>query len=150
MIIGRSSFAGYGRFGSRWLGDNFSTLKSMGYSVTGVMMQNIIGIPLAGGDICGFIGNTTKDICARWYGVGAFYPFSRNHNNLNQLPQEPYLWTGLYHSIRYTDLIRNSMQTKLAMVNYYHTEISMLHEEGGAFYRPLWFDFPEDPKAYLN
>jgi len=26
----------------------------MGYSVTGVMMHNVIGIPLAGADICGF------------------------------------------------------------------------------------------------
>jgi alpha-glucosidase (family GH31 glycosyl hydrolase) len=42
------------------------------------------------------------------------------------------------------------MQTKLALVNYYHTEISMLHEEGGAFYRPLWYDFPEDQHAYKN
>jgi alpha-glucosidase (family GH31 glycosyl hydrolase) len=36
MIIGRSSFAGYGKYGSRWLGDNFSNYTSMGYSVTGV------------------------------------------------------------------------------------------------------------------
>ena len=82
MIIGRSSFAGYGKFGSRWLGDNFSSYKYMSYSVTGVMQQNTFGIPLAGADICGFIGNTTADLCARWYTVGAFYPFSRNHNNL--------------------------------------------------------------------
>lgn len=38
MIIGRSSFAGFGKFGSRWLGDNFSKYEYMGYSVTGVMM----------------------------------------------------------------------------------------------------------------
>lgn len=86
MIIERSSFAGIGKFGSRWLGDNFSQYKYMGYSVTGVMMHNVIGIPLAGADICGFIGDTNADLCARWYQVGAFYPFSRNHNGLNQMP----------------------------------------------------------------
>ena len=42
------------------------------------------------------------------------------------------------------------MQTKLAMINYYYTEMTMLHEEGGAFYRPLFFDFPDDDKAYDN
>ena len=26
----------------------------------------------------------------------------------------------------------------------------MIHEEGGAFYRPLFFDFPQEPGAYLN
>ena len=86
MIIERSAFAGLGKFGSRWLGDNFSQKEYMGWSVTGVMMHNILGIPLAGSDICGFIGDTTPELCARWHMVGAFYPFSRNHNNINQVP----------------------------------------------------------------
>jgi alpha-glucosidase (family GH31 glycosyl hydrolase) len=81
MIIERSSYAGMGKFASRWLGDNFSDPAYMGYSITGVMAHNIMGIPLAGSDICGFIGNTTPELCARWYVVGSFYPFSRNHNN---------------------------------------------------------------------
>ena len=38
----------------------------------------------------------------------------------------------------------------MALLNYYYTEISMLHEEGGAFYRPLFFDFPGDPKTTTN
>lgn len=42
------------------------------------------------------------------------------------------------------------MQRKLALLSYYYTELSMLHEEGGAFYKPLFFDFSDDPKAYMN
>jgi alpha-glucosidase (family GH31 glycosyl hydrolase) len=50
----------------------------------------------------------------------------------------------------YTDMIRNAMQTKLALIPYYYTQMSMIHKDGGAFYRPLFFDFPQDPNAYLN
>ena len=92
----------------------------MGFSVTGIMMHNVIGIPLAGSDICGFIGDTNADLCTRWYQVGAFYPFSRNHNNLNQIPQEPYrFFNYTLDGQRYTDMIRNAMQTKLALIPYY-------------------------------
>lgn len=94
MIVSRSSFAGSGKFGSRWLGDNFSTTHYMAYSVTGVMMQNIMGVPLSGADICGFNGNTTADLCSRWYTVGSFYPLSRNHNHRDTVAQEPYEFTG--------------------------------------------------------
>lgn len=151
MIIERSAFAGLGKFGSRWLGDNWSEYQYMGFSVTGVMMHNILGIPLAGSDICGFIGDTTPELCSRWYQVGAFYPFSRNHNNINQVLQEPYLFnytSKQYPGSRYTDFIRHAQQTKLALVHYYYTEMSHLHEDGGAFYRPLFFDFPDDKMAY--
>lgn len=86
LIIERSSFAGMGKFGSRWLGDNYAAPAHMGGSVTGIMMMNMFGIPLAGSDICGFGGNTNPELCARWHVVGAFQPFSRNHNDWASIP----------------------------------------------------------------
>lgn len=86
MITSRSSFSGMGKFGSRWLGDNNSSYNYMGHSVTGVMMNNIAGIPLVGADICGFLSNTDYQMCTQWYNIGAFYPFSRNHYTLGSTP----------------------------------------------------------------
>lgn len=92
FIISRSSFAGMGSYSSKWLGDNFSEERFMGYSVSGVMLMNIFGIPFTGSDICGFIGDTNSELCARWHVLGSFYPFSRNHNNWGQIPQEPWMF----------------------------------------------------------
>uniref|UniRef100_S4RUH9 Glycoside hydrolase family 31 TIM barrel domain-containing protein n=1 Tax=Petromyzon marinus TaxID=7757 RepID=S4RUH9_PETMA len=84
-ILTRSTFASSGRYASHWLGDNWRKWEYMRYSIAGVMMMNIFGIPLAGADICGFIGDTNPELCARWHHVGAYYPFSRNHNNWGQV-----------------------------------------------------------------
>jgi len=86
MIIERSSYAGLGKFGSQWLGDNYSKPAYMGYSVTGTMAHDIAGIPLVGADVCGFAGDTSAELCARWYMVSAFQPFSRNHNSVGSAP----------------------------------------------------------------
>ena len=72
FIITRSSFAGVGKFGSKWGGDNHSKVYYMGQSVTSAMMMGILGVPVFGSDICGFMGNTNSELCARWYVVGAF------------------------------------------------------------------------------
>lgn len=75
-----------GKYASRWLGDNFSNIVYLEDSIVGTMLMGIFGIPLAGADICGFIGDTTPELCARWTVVGGFYPFSRNHNNNGSIP----------------------------------------------------------------
>lgn len=145
MVIERSAFAGTGKFASRWLGDNFSIPEYMGYSITGIMQHSIIGIPLAGADICGFNWNTTPELCARWYTVGAFYPFARNHNSWGSDSQEPWVFEGRYEaSVSYFDIIKKAMYTRFNMVRYYYTELAMYHRESGALFRPLFFEFPDD------
>lgn len=91
---------------------------------------------MSGADICGFFGNTTADLCAHWYAVGAYYPFSRNHNDIAAITQEPWSFQGDHLRI-----IRQSMYNKLSLVRYYHSEMLSLSKVGGTFFKPLFFVF---------
>lgn len=80
FIISRSTFAGSGAYVQHWNGDNWADFNNLEYSIIGIMNDQFYGIPFSGSDICGFLGNTFEDLCDKWNIVGAFYPFSRNHN----------------------------------------------------------------------
>lgn len=98
------------------------------------MNSNMFGIPLSGSDICGYTGDTTPELCTRWTVIGAFYPFSRNSNNFYSLPQEPYqdMFKQEYESgVTYTDIMRNGIQRKYAILRYLYSELMYVSKHGG-------------------
>lgn len=89
----------------------------------------------------GFINDATEELCARWMQLGAFYPFSRNHNTINARPQEPYLWPSV------TQASRNALAVRYNILPFYYTLFYQSHKFGATVVRPLFFEFPEDPKT---
>jgi len=55
------------------------------------MNFNMFGIPFVGPDSCGFFGAHRDDeLCTRWIQAGTFFPFLRQHHDINEDPSE--LW----------------------------------------------------------
>ncbi|ELK12281.1 Lysosomal alpha-glucosidase [Pteropus alecto] len=106
FVISRSTFAGHGRYAGHWTGDVQSSWEQLSSSVPEILLFNLLGVPLVGADVCGFLGDTSEELCVRWTQLGAFYPFMRNHNDLHSQPQEPY---------RFSEAAQQAMRKALAL-----------------------------------
>ncbi|KAL1005157.1 hypothetical protein UPYG_G00055320 [Umbra pygmaea] len=143
FVISRSTFPSQGRYSGHWLGDNRSHWKDMYTSIAGMLTFNLLGIPLVGADICGFSEETDEELCVRWTQLGAFYPFSRNHNSMNQAPQDPTVFSPLARSA-----MKQSLLLRYSLFPLLYTLFHRAHTHGHTVARPLLFQFPQDEKTY--
>lgn len=97
---------------------------------------------MIGSDICGFNGDTNEELCARWIEVGAFYPFSRDHNTRGALPQELYRWESV------TSAAKKALSKRYQLLPYYYTLFYQAHRDGEPVIQSLWMNFPKDPTTF--
>lgn len=143
FIISRSTFSGQGFYGGHWTGDIWSDWFNMWQSIAGVLNFNMFGMPMVGADICGFNGNTTTNLCMRWMQLGAFYPFSRNHNTDDAVDQDP-----VALGERVVMAARNALTQRYTLLPYLYTLFFQAHMTGEPVARPMFFEFPDDEKTY--
>ncbi|XP_041063278.1 lysosomal alpha-glucosidase isoform X1 [Carcharodon carcharias] len=143
FVISRSTFPSQGRYSGHWLGDNESKWKDMYFSIAGILNFNMFGIPLVGADICGFRGSATEELCIRWMQLGAFYPFSRNHNTEKEKAQDPVAFSeSAQEAMKRVLLIRYSL------LPYLYTLFHRSHGFGETVARAILYEFPEDRNTY--
>lgn len=95
---------------------------------------NMFGIPYIGADICGFFLNTTESLCQRWMELGAFYPFSRNHNTLGAEPQDPARWPSV------AEASKKALNVRYRLLPYLYTLFFHSHQMGNTVVRPLYHE----------
>ena len=139
FIIGRSTFAGSGKWAGHWGGDNTSLFAYMFFSIPQALSFSLFGIPMFGVDTCGFGGNSDEELCNRWMQLSAFFPFYRNHNSLTSIPQEAYVWSSVI------DASKTAMNIRYQLLPYIYTLFYLSHTTGSTVMRALAWEFPNDP-----
>eukprot|EP00892_Ulva_mutabilis_P001883 jgi/Ulvmu1/11696/UM008_0106.1 len=133
FVLSRSTFAGSGAVSAHWTGDNAATWQDLRVSITTALLFNAMGAPVVGADICGFMGSTTPELCARWISVGSFYTFTRSHSTHDAIPQELYRWPEVARAAR------NALSLRYQLLPHLYSALAHTHACGGTVMRPIWW-----------
>lgn len=164
MNLVRCAWAGSQRYGALiWSGDILSSFAVLRKQVKAGLNMAIAGISWWTTDIGGFFGGDVRDpaypeLLIRWFQYGAFCPVFRLHGD--RLPAKPPLEPegSEFHSgsdnevWRFGDeayaIMEKYMLMREALRPYIREAMRTAHEKGRPPMRPLFYDFPSDPRAW--
>jgi alpha-D-xyloside xylohydrolase len=167
LSLVRAAWAGSQRYGALvWSGDINSSFRSLREQLAAGLSMAIAGIPWWTTDIGGFIGGDPeaplfRELMVRWFQWAAFCPVFRLHGDRvpYREPAEAYrdgvrqFGTGADDEVwRYGEeaygIIAKYMRIRERIRPYVKERMREAHERGTPVMRPLFYDFPRDPKAW--
>ena len=141
LLYSRSSFIGSHRYGGIWLGDNNSSWAQLLANIQMMPSVQMCGFLYSGADLCGFSYDTTPDLALRWLEFGLLTPLMRNHSAVGTRMQEYYRFPEVLPAVR------NMIRLRYALLPYLYSEFMKAALENTSYFRPLAFDYPDDPDA---
>lgn len=161
----RCAWAGSQKYGALvWSGDIASTFASMRNQLAAGLNMGLAGIPWWTTDIGGFHGGDIRDpefheLLIRWFQWGAFCPVMRLHgdrephmeklnpNNPQEFPSGAPNEVWSYGEDVYT-VLKKYLLLREELRPYIRQQMQKTHETGEPVMRPLFYDFPQDTKAW--
>ncbi|MFD0273611.1 TIM-barrel domain-containing protein [Kitasatospora sp. NPDC127111] len=160
LSLVRSAWAGSQRYGALlWSGDIPTTFDSLGRQIRAGLNVAMSGIPWWNTDIGGFFGGDPDDpayreLLIRWFQYGTFSPVMRLHGDRE--PNHPAFATDMtggpnevwsYGEQAY-GILRDHLSLRERLRPYLHRLSEDAHRTGAPPMRPLFFDFPDDERAW--
>ncbi|MBR3349747.1 MAG: alpha-glucosidase [Solobacterium sp.] len=140
LLFSRASSIGAHRYGGIWFGDNHSWWSHILLCLKMLANVNMCGFLYCGADLGGFNGDASADLVLRFLALGVFTPLMRNHSAMGTRNQECYSFDN-------TDDFRDIIQIRYRLIPYLYAILKRAAEENGMMFRPLSFDYPDDPLA---
>lgn len=161
----RCAWAGSQKYGALvWSGDIHSSFSSLRNQFAAGLNMGLAGIPWWTTDIGGFHGGWVDDpnfheLLIRWFEYGTFCPVMRLHGDRE--PHKPqYGTTGgatcvsgadnevWSYSPEVLDICTKYLFLRERLRPYVTEQMKQAHEKGTPVMRPLFYDFPQDKKAW--
>ncbi|MCR4569494.1 MAG: glycosyl hydrolase family 31 [Bacteroidales bacterium] len=148
VILTRSAFPGIQRYGVvTWSGDVGNDLETLRRQIAGGLGQMACGLPWWTFDAGGFFrpgdqytSAEYQERLVRWVQVATFLPFMRVHGYMSQT--EPWRY-----SEETLGILSSYMELREKLRPYILECAKRVSQEGYTLFRPMVFDFADDPDA---
>ena len=140
LLFSRASYVGMHRSAGIWTGDNFSWWSHILLELKQLPALNMCGFLYVGADLGGFGCDASRDLVLRWLGLGIFTPLMRNHAALCTRDQECYQFEN-------TEDFKNIIELRYRLLPYLYSEFLKCAENNDMFFKPLGFEYKDDPIA---
>lgn len=140
LLFSRSSYIGMHRYGGIWTGDNKSWWSHILLNLKMLPSLNMCGFLYIGADLGGFGADTSRELLLRWLALGVFTPLMRNHAALGTREQECYRFEQI-------EDFRHIICVRYRLLPYLYSEYMKAALRDDMYFKPLAFEYPEDPMA---
>lgn len=139
FVLSRSGYAGIQRYAAVWLGDNHSWWEHLARSIPMLLNMSISGVAFCGVDVGGFSGDCTAELLVRWYALGIFYPYFRNHCSMYGASQEPWVFNE-----NVEDHCKRLIEWRYRLIPHIERLFAEHVRTGAPLLRPLSWHYPDD------
>jgi alpha-glucosidase len=145
LLFHRWGGLGNHRYQIGFSGDTITGWDSLAFQPWFTATAANVGYAYWSHDIGGHIpGVVEPELYTRWVEFGAFSPILRTHTTKNP-DAERRVWA---YPEPYSDVLRSTFQLRYALEPYTYTEARRTYDTGVAFFRPLYYDWPDEAAAY--
>lgn len=147
LLFHRWGGLGNHRYQIGFSGDTVSVWPSLAFQPWFTATAANVGYAYWSHDIGGHVpGAVDPELFTRWVQFGTFSPILRTHTTKNP-DSERRIWA---YPEPYSDILRSEFQLRYAMQPYLYTEARRTYDTGVAFFRPLYYDWPDAGQAYTS
>lgn len=147
LLFHRWGGLGNHRYQIGFSGDTVSVWPSLAFQPWFTATAANVGYAYWSHDIGGHMpGAVEPELFTRWVQFGAFSPILRTHTTKNPT-SERRIWA---YPEPFSAVLRSAFQLRYALQPYIYTEARRTYDTGVAFFRPLYYDWPEAPEAYSS
>jgi alpha-glucosidase len=147
LLFHRWGGLGNHRYQIGFSGDTVSVWDSLAFQPWFTATAANVGYAYWSHDIGGHMpGAVEPELYTRWVQFGAFSPILRTHTTKNP-ETERRVWA---YPEPYSSILRSTFQLRYALEPYLYTEARRTYDTGVAFFRPLYYDWPQEDAAYTS